>query len=127
MPFVPTSYTVDKVARLIVETFTGTVSMADVMAHLDAPGRDPDYSAGFRRLTDHSLITPVQATGNDMRMLAAQLPMAPDGRRALVVASDLHFGFGRMVQQHQEGPGREVAVFRDRETVLQWLNRPSDS
>jgi hypothetical protein len=117
----PLSYRIDPEQRLLTMTVTGTVTAAEMRAHLLRVAADPDYRPDLRSLTDFTDASPIAASGDEARELARILPTAPGARRAVVSASDLHYGLGRMVSQAHETPGIEIRVFRTRAEALEWL------
>jgi len=111
---------------MVVTTVTGIVSVEEMLAHLRTLAKDPRYRQDFRGLSDYTNAEPFKATGEDVWRLAEALPVAEGARRAILVASDLHYGFGRIVESVRDRPGVSIAVFRDRAQALAWLDgRPS--
>lgn len=117
----PVSYTIDRDRGVVFTTVTGPVSVADMLAHFKELGADRVYQPHFDGLSDFTESTLQQATGEDLRRLALALPLTAPARRALVVGSDLHFAFGRMVEMNRSTPGIETRVFRSRADAEAWL------
>jgi hypothetical protein len=118
---VPIEYTIDVEKRLVESTITGEVSVDEALSFWRQLPKDPRYQPDFRSLSDYTRAAPFKATGEDIWRLAEALPIAPGARRAILVASDLHYGFGRIVESVRGAPGIAIAVFRDRAEAIAWL------
>jgi hypothetical protein len=119
---VPIRYEIDPEKRLVVTTVTGSVSVAQMLEYQRTLASDPRYRPDFRALSDYTQAEPFKATGDDIWRLAEAMPVAQGARRAMLVASDLHYGLGRIAQSVSERPGVAVAVFRDRAEAMAWLD-----
>lgn len=116
--------TIDRDRDLTVRTVKGAVAMQELLETLatyhDAqPTRSVlwDFSeAQLERLTGSEVSTLAQLT-------ARQAEGRPGGRTALVFASELAFGLGRMFDQTRNVSGSPVEYmsFRDRAAALAWL------
>ncbi len=100
---------------------TGEVSVADMSEHFRTLVADPAFRLDFAALADFSGASAFAATGEQVRKLALELPAAAGKRLAMVVSTDLHYGFGRMVALMRDGPDIGVQVFRSRKEALAWL------
>ncbi len=119
-------YDVDADARLVIATFEGEVSDADLFDYLSDMLANTRYHAGWGSLID---LTPAQAikltSAGIQRMRALPLYMEErlHGARAAVLAlegSDA-YDIARTYQQMGKAAAYEVRVFSDREKAMQWL------
>ena len=117
----PVTYAIDAGRRLVLTYVTGTVAVGEMFAYQDRLRGDPAFSPDFTNLMDFSGTTPFTATAEEIRELAMRSPYGPGARRAMVVDTNLHFGFARMVQVFAESRGVTIEVFRDRAEALAWL------
>ena len=120
--------TIDVHADLTVHTVTGGVKVQDILDELRR------YFAGVPTrfiLWDFTAAGLEELSTNDVRSIVLDArkyaPMRPAGRTAFVVASDVAFGLGRMLDQALgalESP-TELMTFRDRAAALAWLEAGS--
>lgn len=81
-----------------------------------------DYDCRMNQLHDFSGVTQVDITPAGMWGVINGRVGAAGGKVALVVATNLGFGLGRMFENMQDGAPLDVHVFREREAALRWLN-----
>jgi hypothetical protein len=126
MATVPVTYTIDKSLDLVVITATGVIT-ADDLRELQARGRaDPEFDPHRPILIDLTGAELQGWTGVETRRIAGG---GVNTRRALLVASDLAYGIGRMLQAETQLLGQDnVQVFRDRAAALAWVTgKPATS
>lgn len=121
----PAKYVIDVARRLVISTGTGTVNDEDVLNHHEQLRRDPDFDPTFDQLSDFTAVTKVEITPEAIRVIASQQLFADNARRAIVAPTREIFGLARMFQAYRElSEGKEgIAIFRDREQALRWLDR----
>lgn len=119
--FVPVVYTIDSERGIVFTTVTGKVSVGEMLEHFKQLAADPAYHPHFDGLSDQAAAEMFEASGEDLRRLALALPLVAPARRAIIVNSDLHFAFGRMVEMNRSTAGVETRVFRTREDAAAWL------
>jgi hypothetical protein len=121
MPF---SLEIDRTARLVRVSLSGTVSDEDVLAaddELRAAQFDPD----FDELIDFSDAQDAGLTSQSIRELAGRNPVFGAGsRRAIVVRSDLGYGLARMFQARRGEAAGEIQIFRSLAHAQHWLAQP---
>jgi hypothetical protein len=116
-------YRIDVDRHLVLTRIAGEVSAADVAAYYAELRADPQYSPAYSILNDLTGATPIGIVGASVRAMAAESPVAPGARLALVVGNDLHFGLARMLQVYAEGRDVQVEVFKDHAKAREWLQR----
>jgi hypothetical protein len=73
-------------------------------------------------LIDFTHVTNFELEAKGVRRLAQRSIFSPDSRRAILVASDLAFGFSRMFEIYRETAGEKgIHVFRNLDDALDWI------
>ena len=118
----PVSYKIDKQRRLIITTCLEQVTLAEGLAHQDKLLKDPDFDHSFSQLMDCTRVNFSGFAGNDIRKLAERNVFSAQSRRAIVVSSNLDYGFGRMFEMLRESAGEHgIRIFRDLDEAVDWL------
>src|SRR5262245_749497 len=115
-------YSIDKSQGLVVSVGEGAVRFDEVRDHQNRLLADPDFDPTFDQLVDGTLVTRVDASTDELRILASRPVFSRDSRRALVFTQPHVFGLGRMIQVFHENLGR-VHVFYSMEEALTWLGK----
>lgn len=113
MPF---SYSIDRKARVVTTTLSGTFTDHDVAQLIDQLKQDPDYDPNFSELID---CTAVKENLVTQKTLSSEQPFSPDARRAVVAPSNLNYGVSRMFQTLQANP--QIEIFRTLDEARVWL------
>lgn len=125
----PIEYRIDHARRRVLAEGHGRVTDEDVFRYQREVWSRSDV-AGYDELVDMSGATRIEEGPSDrMRDLAA-LSAAADPRQgssrlAIAAPGDLAYGVGRMYQAYRqldERSTRQVAVFRERDAALRWLD-----
>jgi hypothetical protein len=96
--------------------------LADALTHQESLLKDPDFDPSFCQLIDFTHVTNVELEAEGVRRLAQRSIFSPDSRRAILVASDLVFGFSRMFEIYRETAGEKgIHVFRNLDDALDWI------
>lgn len=120
------SYRIDPDRRLIVVTYIGAVTFADIVATQQMARADPAFDPAFGVLMDGLHADFSALTAQDLAKIASRTPSSQGGRRAIVVNTQLNYGLARMFGSISETQGRNfpVALFDNLEDALRWLNEP---
>ena len=95
----PTKLNIDAKANIVYSTFYGDMTTKDLVQHIAAIRKHPDFNPDFDELIDASGVRSFDVPSEDVRELASQKsPFHPQAKRALVAPQDLVFGLGRMFQ-----------------------------
>lgn len=117
----PATYKIDTSGRVVLSSAHGVLTDADVLAHREALGADPDFEPSFSQLYDFRAVSEFKITPDVVRALARSSIFDAGSREALVMTSDLGYGFARMFQTVSTGPQRTVNIFRDIAEARRWL------
>ena len=110
---------------LLRVVFSGTVTnsdlagVADAAAHIEASWAVvPNRIADLRSIEQLDIdFTGVFAMAEARRQVRLKNPI----KTALIASDPVHFGFARMFQTLNDHPQIAIAIFRDEEQALQWL------
>jgi hypothetical protein len=113
---------IDKEYRLVMSTASGIFTLADGLAHQGTLLQDPDFDPTFSQLMDLTNVAKLQIGIDEVRRLAQRSIFSCDARRAILVNSDLAFGFARMFVIFREALGEKgIRVFTDLDEALCWV------
>jgi hypothetical protein len=120
----PCDYVIDKERRLVLSSAWDVFTAAEAMDHQNRLRSDVNFDPDFFQLLDGTRVTKVEATPNDVRLLADRTIFSPSSRRALVTSHTATFGLLRMFQVYRElaGAAEQIQVFHDIDSALKWLN-----
>jgi hypothetical protein len=111
----------DQATGLLVETLTGPVSSADLLAASDYKQRHPVLRNATRGIVDLDAAE-LALDSKELRIVVAQLRRsACPGRWAIVARADLAYGMSRMAVALMDDV-RPIAVFRTRSEASDWLS-----
>jgi hypothetical protein len=121
----PASYEIDKKRRLVISTCLDPLNLADGLAHQEKLLKDPDFDPSFFQIMDLTRVSFSGMEASDLRELAERNVFSAQSCRAIVVSSNLVYGFGRMFEIHRENAGEHgIRVFQDLDEAVDWvLNR----
>jgi hypothetical protein len=126
---VPIPYEIDGARQRIHTRCIGKVTLAEVVAHFRALTAEPrlpsrlDVLLDFRELTAFPAAGQLQSVAIEIRQLLVKVTW---GRCAVIGATDLAFGIGRMFEMITEPSFRETMVFRDLDAANRWLDAPEE-
>jgi len=117
----PARYEIDTERRIILSFATGTLKDEELRAHQQAVLSDPAFDPTLYQLWDCRGVDQVEVSNAVLRDLAGSRSFAPGTKRAVVAATDLHYGLARMFQiMHGDAP-EDFQVFRSLEDATAWL------
>jgi len=118
----PATYEIDKKRRLVITMGLDRVTLAEAMANQERLLKDPEFDPGYSQLMDVTRADLGGLTASDIRMIAERNVFSVNSRRAIVVSSNLAYGFGRMFETLREIAGEKgVRIFRDIDEAVDWL------
>jgi len=117
----PAFYSIDKERRIVFSSGTGALTREDILDHQDRLLSDPDFDPTFSQFIDFTGVTDFKMGPDDVLFLAERNVFSPKSRRALLVGSDLLYGFARMFEMVRDAKGETgIRVFRNRDGALAW-------
>ena len=123
----PLTHRVDAGRRRVEVTASGTITYDDLRTYFRERAVDPAFSSAFDALIDFRGVTGF-LSAEELRRFADEvsgwLGRMPS-RRAVVVASDVLYGMGRMLEAHTLDAPVEYRMFRDVPSAERWLADPS--
>jgi hypothetical protein len=118
----PIFYKIDKERRVVMTTGSGDFSIAEALRHQEQFLHDPSFDRSFSQIIDLRHVTQFDLEPGDVRKLAQRNIFSPESRRAIIVNTDLGYGYGRMFELHRENAGElGIRVFRTLEEALDWV------
>jgi hypothetical protein len=119
---VPLSLKIDKERKLVQTTGSGFITKAEVLEHQDQILKDPDFDPNFSQLADFARLTNTDINMGDLQTFAHQDVFSIHSRRAIIVNSDLAFGFAKIFELYRQLAGaRGIRVFRTHHEALNWI------
>ena len=125
------TFRVETSLGIVVTTWKGKVSNADLISAYTKLFEDPAFQPGFHELLDVSEADMVEVSGEGLRKLELFIEsQTPDSvgefKTAVVAPEDLSFGLARMYGFYSDDSSEAVRVFRDSEKALDWLGAPRE-
>ena len=117
----PIAHTIDPERRVVQSRLWDVVTETDAWGSAAALMNDPSFDPTFSQLADMREMKQVEVDQSTVRELAVMRIFAPESKRALVVASDLQYGIGRMTTSYAEAGDQQIAIFRTVGEAERWL------
>jgi hypothetical protein len=122
---VPVFLKIDKERKLVQTTGSGFVTKAEVLAHQDQILKHPDFDPSFAQLADFARLTNTDINMGDLQAFAHRDVFSIRSRRAIIVKSDLAFGFAKIFELSRQVVGAHgIRVFRTHHEALNWILAP---
>ena len=111
--------------KLIYTKATNTVTLSDLMNHIDELCQDPKYKAPMKKLVDYRQIKKFDLSMKEQERFVQKKASAKDlfseEKCAIVMPTDIGFSLARVHASLGERVGIDTAVFRDFNEALAWL------
>jgi hypothetical protein len=117
----PIEHTVDVDRRVVYSRLWDVVTETDAWASAALLMNDPSFDPTFVQLSDMREVTRVDVAASTIRDLAVMRIFDPEVRRAIVVATDLQIGIGRMTTTYSEHGDQQIALFTTVTEAEHWL------
>lgn len=117
----PIQHTIDVEHRLVRSRLWAVVTEVDAWSSAASLMDDPAFDPSFAQLSDMREVTRIEVSASTIRDLAVMRIFDPTARRALVVASDLQTGVGRMTTSYAERGDQQIALFTSVAEAERWL------
>ena len=122
----PLQYSIDRERRIVLTSGSGSVSLPEVITHMDQLRNDPDFDPEMSQYADLSQITHSDVGYDSLTSLLRGNhgdPFSSKARRALFAPSTLIFGLCRMYKMLLP-ESENFGVFRTEKEAREWLNLP---
>lgn len=118
------SYRIDPARRLVLVTFTGTPSAAEISANQAELRADPAFDPAYALLADFSKASFADIQSADVRRHAEQDPFDATAPRAIVVQQATDRSIVRMFGTYRELSGHHTPVeaFASMAEALAWID-----
>lgn len=124
----PTSYVIDPVRRLIINTGNGVLTHADCLEHHARLRADPHFDPTYSQLDDFSGVEKFELSQEEIADLARNPIFSQCAQRLFVTPTDLSFGLSRMFAMLREIAGeRGIIIARSRAEAIEYLRREPKS
>ena len=118
---------IDPVRRLVTFHLKEGFTPEDFVEGTDAIRTHPEFSPDLRQIIICDNSFSEGFTGDVVSKLARDIAIfSKSSRRAVVVSRDLDFGIARMFALLKDGSTGEIAVFRELQEALSWLESDED-
>ena len=119
-----TKLTIDPKLKVVYSTYYGDMTTTDLVQHIAAIRKHPDFNPDFDELIDASGVTSFDIPSDDVRELASrESPFHAHATRVLVAPQDLVFGLGRMFQTFGNEQRPHFVVVRTLDEAYRRLGR----
>jgi len=108
----PVHVSIDRARRLVVTTYSGDVTDADVARQVSDIKQQAPYGPAYKVITDFTQVTHFNISSSEIRSVAdSESPLA-DGKRVMVAPSDVAYGTSRMFQSLASRTRPNITVVR---------------
>ena len=118
------TFRIDKSARIVRETWTGTVTLAELQESSREEWAHPDYSPGFSLISDFRLAT-AHITADEVLLFASWFSGEDTPRRhAIIVAKQSGLDMGGMFSMIRDSIGdnrKETQLFFSSAAAETWI------
>lgn len=117
----PTDYKIFPQKRLIVVSYTGVLTLEEVLVIRKKSSADPDFDSSFNVIDDISGVVSTAINFNEVSQIAGQSVSQQGVKRALVAVTDLQRGMAHMYQKMSESAGHIFRIFESYDLALAWV------
>jgi hypothetical protein len=94
----PVHVSVDRSRKLVITTYSGDVSDADVAEQISEIRKQAPYGPAYRAITDFTEVAQFNISSSEIRSVADTDSPLADAHRVMVAPSDEAYGTSRMFQ-----------------------------
>jgi len=110
------------VRKLVLTTGSGFVTKEEVITLQDQMSNDPEFDPTFSQVADFAHLTNTDISMVDVQMFAKRDVFSIHSRRAIIVESDIAFGFAKIFELCRQLTGASgIRVFRNPDEALEWI------
>ena len=111
----PVQVTVDRSKKLVITTYSGQVTNADVACQISEIKRQAPYDPDCRVITDFTHVTLFDISSDQIRSVADSKSPLASASRVMVAPSDVAYGTSRMFQMLAGHTRPNITVVRSME------------
>jgi len=115
------SYLIDQPRSIVFSRAWGILTDDELRWHAETLQADARFDPGFRQAADFRDVVEMRVTPEGVRSLAHVNPFRRDSRRAIIVPTDLTFGFVRMFEALTQSDPEQFRVFRLMGPAFEWV------
>lgn len=108
----PVNVSVDRSRKLVITTYYGDVTDADVAHQVSQIHEQAPYGPAYRAITDFSQVTQFNISSSEIRSVAGSKSPLGEAQRVMVAPSDEVYGTSRMFQSLASRTRPHITVVR---------------
>jgi len=108
----PVNVSVDRNRKLVITTYSGDVTDADVARQVSQIRELAPYGPAYRAITDFTQVTQFNISSSEIRSVAVSESPLGEARRVMVAPSDVAYGTSRMFQALASRTRPHITVVR---------------
>lgn len=117
----PVSVRIDRIRKLVITTYSGHVTNADVARQIAEIERDAPYEGDYRVITDFTQVSQFEISSDQIRLVAESKSPLEKAQRVMVAPSDVAYGTSRMFQMLAGRTRPNISVVRTLEDAYKAL------
>lgn len=117
----PVNYQLYPDENLVVVTYSGDLSLQDIIEIRKQGMADPDFNPEFHVIDDASAVTSTSLNFDQLSQASEKSIINRGVRRALVAVTDLQRGMANMYRVLSESEGHNFKVFSDIDEAKKWI------
>ena len=119
----PVELFIDGRVGVVFTKLTGTLRREELWDHRKQIQAHPDFRTNLQQWIDMRELTVVALSAEDIARFAGSTVFNQGSRRAILVASDLQYGLGRMFETYAPG---NFQLFREAQEACSFLGIPTE-
>lgn len=117
----PASYKLYPDKKLVVVTYSGDVSLKDIISVRQQGVADPDFDPGFNVIDDVSEVKTTNIRYDEFNFISGKSVANTGVKRALIAVTDFQKGMANMYKVLSESHGHLFKVFDDVDKARKWM------
>ena len=117
----PASYELFPEDHLVVVTYSGELSLEDIIAVRQQGMQDPEFDTNYDVIDDVSRVESTDIRFEELGQLSAKSVAKTGVKRAFVVTTDFQRGMANMYRVLSESHGQSFEIFKDFEQAKKWV------
>jgi len=122
----PASYKLYPGKKLIVVTYSGDLSLEDIMAIRQQGMADPEFDPDFDVIDDVSAVNTADIRYDELNLISGKSVANTGVKRALIAVTDFQKGMSNMYKVLSESHGHFFRVFDDVDKARDWIEGNSE-